>query len=132
MFVKLNPTFALWLIVNSVFLEANSEKHYQAIFAKKMEGKEEVLLPDKTRCDVVTETHAVEVEFARKWTEGLGQSLWYSFQLNKKPGVVLIIEDEKDRRFLVRLKSLLKHRKLDDVQIWTITQEGSITQEKAN
>ena len=52
-----------------------------------MKGETEVVLPDKTRYDVVTETHAFEVEFASKWCEALGQSLWYSFQLNKKEGI---------------------------------------------
>ena len=76
---------------------------------------------------MVTETHAIEVEFAPKWTEGLGQSLWYSFQTNKKAGIVLIIEDKKDERFLIKLRSLIAHRKIKDVKIWTISKAGVIT-----
>lgn len=107
-----------------------NEAYYRAIFAKSLEGKEEVTLPDKTRCDIITATHAVEVEFARKWTEGLGQSLWYSFQTEKKAGIVLIIENEKDLRFLIRLQSLLVHRKMNDVTVWTISKSGEITFQK--
>lgn len=53
---------------------AENEAFYRDLFAKKNGGKTEVVLPDKTRCDVVTATHAVEVEFASKWCEGLGQA----------------------------------------------------------
>lgn len=49
-----------------------------------------------------------------------------------KTEVVLIIEDEKDRRFLVRLKSLLVHRKLNDVSVWTIDKAGEIKREFPN
>ena len=71
----------------------------------------------------------MKVEFAAKWCEGLGQALWYGFQLDKQSGIVLILRDEKDKRFLVRLKSLLAHRKLTDVKVWTITTEGGIISE---
>ena len=56
----------------------------------------------------------------------MGQGLWYSYQLQKQAGIVLILEEEKDRRFLVRLLSLLKHRKIEDVTVWTIDGEGKI------
>jgi hypothetical protein len=46
-------------------------------------------MPDGTRCDIVTETHAIEVDFADKWAEAIGQCLNYSFQLNKKAGILL-------------------------------------------
>ena len=104
-----------------------TEKHYQSLFAVAVKGKTEVIMGDKTRCDVVTDTHAIEVEFAQKWTEGLGQALWYSFQTNKKAGIVLIIEKKKDERFLIKLRSLIKHRKIKDVKVWTISKAGKIT-----
>ena len=91
-----------------------------------MNGRVEVIMGDKTRCDVVTDTHAIEVEFAQKWTEELGQSLWYFFQTNKKAGIVLIIEDKKDERFLLKLWSLIEHRTIKDVKIWTISKADKI------
>ena len=105
--------------------KTESEAFYQDLFNVVAVGKVEVRLPDGTRCDVVTETHAIEVEFARKWCEGFGQSLWYGFQLNKKPGICLILESEKDRRFLIRLNSLIAHQKLD-LKVWTIDPEGNV------
>jgi hypothetical protein len=48
----------------------------------------EYVLPDKTRCDCLTPTHAVEVDFGPKWHEAIGQSL-YNLQTGKKVGIVL-------------------------------------------
>ena len=42
----------------------NTEAHYQKIAAKKYNGQTEVSMPDGTRCDIVTDTHAIEVDFA--------------------------------------------------------------------
>jgi hypothetical protein len=34
-------------------------------------GQIEVVLPDKTRCDCVTNTHAIEFDFGSKWAEAI-------------------------------------------------------------
>ena len=90
----------------------NPEAHYQEIAAKKYNGQTEVTMPDGTRCDIVTETHAIEVDFADKWAEAIGQSLNYSFQLNKKAGILLILEESDDERHLIRVECIIKHFKL--------------------
>jgi hypothetical protein len=96
-----------------------NEAHYRDAWAKANGGKVEVRMPDDTRCDVVTKTHAIEVEWAYKWYEGLGQSLWYSFQTNKKAGIVMILRNEKDRKYLIRLRSLIAGKKLK-IDVWVI------------
>jgi len=55
-----------------------------------------VVLGDNIRCDIVTATHAIEVDFADKWTEAIGQSLSYVLQLNLKPAIALIMEVENE------------------------------------
>jgi hypothetical protein len=90
----------------------NPEAHYQEIAAKKYNGQTEVTMPDGTRCDIVTDTHAIEVDFADKWAEAIGQSLNYSFQLNKKAGILLILEKPVDERHLIRVESIIKHYEL--------------------
>ena len=90
----------------------NPEAHYQEIAAEKYNGQTEVTMPDGTRCDIVTETHAIEVDFADKWAEAIGQSLNYSFQLNKKAGILLILEEPDDERHLIRVESIIEHFKL--------------------
>jgi len=47
-----------------------SERYYQEKFAREIGGKVEVVMKDGTRCDILTATHAIEVDFAKKWTEG--------------------------------------------------------------
>ena len=55
-----------------------------------------MVLGDRTRCDIVTATHAIEVDFADKWAEAIGQSLSYALQLNLKPAIALILEEENE------------------------------------
>ena len=50
-----------------------SESFYQELYAKKLGGRTEVTMPDGTRCDILTDTHAIEVDFAVKWAETIGQ-----------------------------------------------------------
>ena len=45
----------------------------------------EVVMKDGTRCDILTATHAIEVDFAKKWAEAIGQSLNYAMQTGKRP-----------------------------------------------
>jgi hypothetical protein len=66
------------------------EKWYQERWCREQGGQIEVVLPDRTRCDCVTDTHAIEFDFGNKWTEAVGQSLYYSLQPGKKAGIVLI------------------------------------------
>ncbi len=51
-----------------------------------------MVLPDKARVDCVTDTHAIEFDFAKKWGESIGQALYYATILNKQAGIVLIME----------------------------------------
>lgn len=99
--------------------EKKNEAFYRDAWTEKHGGQTEVRLPDGTRCDIVTETHAVEVEWAHKWYEGFGQALWYGFQLNKTPGIVLILRNEGDRKFLVRIRSLAAHHGID-LRVWVM------------
>jgi len=46
-----------------------SERYYQEKFAREIGGQVEVVMQDGTRCDILTATHAIEVDFAKKWAE---------------------------------------------------------------
>ncbi len=48
------------------------EADFRDAWAKLYQGNIEVDMGDGTRCDIVTETHAIEVERASKWAEGIG------------------------------------------------------------
>jgi hypothetical protein len=73
----------------------------------------EYVLDDKTRVDCLTDTLAVEVDFAQKWAEAVGQSLYYAYKTGKKPGIVLILERPEHSRYLDRLKPLAEKHQIE-------------------
>lgn len=96
----------------------HQEKTYQAVWCKANNGRTEVVLNDKVRVDCLTKTHAIEFDFANKWAESVGQSLYYGLQTKKKPGVVLILENpRREARYLRRLKRVAKRKGID---VWVM------------
>ena len=77
------------------------------------------LLPDRTRCDCVTDTHAIEFDFGSGWAAAIGQSAYYSIHTRKKAGIVLILETMKDRKYWIRLNTTIEHFNLP-IDIWSI------------
>ena len=97
-----------------------SEAFYRDYWAKKKGGlRTEVRCPDGTRCDIVSDKYAIEVDWAYKWYEGFGQALWYGFQLNKKPSLLLILRSSADSKYVIKAHSLAKHHGID-LQVATI------------
>lgn len=93
------------------------EKWYQQRVAEKLIGKMEAPV-ENGRVDVLTSTHAIEVEFASKWKQSIGQALWYALQTNKKAGIVLVIQDpKKDRANVIRLGAVIEANKLP-IRLW--------------
>jgi hypothetical protein len=82
-------------------------------------GTTEVVLSDRTRVDCLTATHAVEVEFAPKWAEAVGQSLHYASLTGKRAGIVLVFRSSRDSRHLTRLLNVVRRYDLP-VDIWTL------------
>mgnify|MGYP004674458393 FL=1 len=82
-----------------------AEKVYQTQWCNAHNGTMEYRLNDKARVDCMTDTLAVEFDFANKWAECVGQALYYGRQTKKQPACVLIMENgEKDLRYLHRLR----------------------------
>jgi len=94
----------------------HSEKYYQERWCNKYGGVQEYRLKDGTRVDCLTSRHAVEFDFAAKWAESIGQSLYYALMTGKQPGVVLIMEQQGDDRFKVRLQRVADRH---GITIWT-------------
>ena len=80
-----------------------NERYYQSKLCKTLNGKMEYVLKDKTRVDCLTNKYAIEVDFAKKWAESVGQSLHYAHMTQKKPAIGLIVS-KRDNRFLKRLQ----------------------------
>lgn len=98
------------------------EAVYQNFWCEEKGGHKEVTLKDGTRADCVTATHAVEVNHARQWADGIGQALHYALQTGKTAGIVLILETPGDLKYWDRLNATVQHFKLP-VDIWQIKPE---------
>jgi hypothetical protein len=77
------------LLVSIIFLlpslllakREHPEKWYQERWCREQGGQIELVLSGGTRCDCVTDTHAIEFDFGRGWAEAIGQSAYYSLQI---------------------------------------------------
>ena len=78
-----------------------------------------MVLPDGTRCDCVTATRAIEFDFGGGWAEAIGQSAHYSIHTKKKAGIVLILENKKDRKYWIRLNTTIEHFNLP-IDTWNV------------
>ncbi len=85
-----------------------NEKHYQTLFCDDLDGVMEYRLSDKTRVDCLTDEYAIEVDFAKKWAEGIGQSLFYAEMTGREPAIALIMNVNRDQRYLKRLNTVAK------------------------
>ena len=94
------------------------EKWYQEQWCDAQNGQVEITMPDGTRCDCVTDTHAIEFDFGSKWAEAIGQSAYYSLQTEKIAGIVLILETIKDRKFWIRMNTTIEHFNLP-IDTWS-------------
>lgn len=94
---------------NAEFDESKSkfrEADYVNAYCK---GTVEYRLPDKTRVDCLTEEYAIEFDWAKKWAESIGQSLYYAKMTGKKPAVAIIVKSPKDDRYIERIEAVDKN-----------------------
>lgn len=112
--IKLILTGALFLTLSSVIFAQKTEADYCQIIHSHVGGELEVSVTSG-RVDIVTDTHAYEVEWARNWKEAIGQALWYGLQTNKKPAIVLILREvENEFKYVQQLYSTLSYAQLDE------------------
>ena len=101
----------------------HNERYYQNVWCKENNGITEYILPDKTRVDCLTKNYAVEFDFAHKWAESVGQSLYYAKMTDKKPAIVLIMESDNDDKYYSRANLLAKTY---DIKLHTIKSKDYI------
>ena len=77
------------------------EKNYVQKYCK---GKIEYVLSDKTRVDCLTEEYAIEYDWAHKWAESIGQSLYYAHMTGLKPAVAIILKRPEDEKYIKRIQ----------------------------
>jgi len=112
---KLLPVIALLLAGHSS--GAQVESWYQDVWCRGMAGQVEVRMDDGRRIDCLTDSHAIEFEFARKWPEAIGQSLEYSMLTGKSAGIVLVLRRSEDEAYWQRLNAVVRHYRLP-IRLW--------------
>lgn len=72
-------------------LHAQAELSWYEVRAQELLGGElEVHLENRTRCDLLTDTHAYEIKYARDWKDSIGRAMHYDHMTTKQPGIVLM------------------------------------------
>jgi hypothetical protein len=99
----------------------HSESSYQHAWCSAHNGIEEFENKDHTRVDCLTDTHAVEFDFANKWAESIGQAEHYALKTGKKGKVVLILE--KPKKEMVYFNRVLELGKIHNFDVEYVTPE---------
>lgn len=82
------------------------EVYYVSQWCSSDFGRQEFVLWDNTRVDCLTKDYAIEFDFAKKWAESIGQSLYYAKMTGKKPAVALILTKIEDYKYVKRIERL--------------------------
>ena len=108
--------FSFFWVCTTLFAQ-RLESEYRDLIQQYTGGQTEFPV-ESGRVDILTGTHAIEVEFAHKWKEAIGQSLWYALQTERTPAIVLIKESPRDFKYIVQLGSTLSYAHLEHIQVW--------------
>lgn len=111
-------TVCLYLLFSLCLRSQTYERDYQRLIQQQLGGEMEVPV-QSGRVDILNAEYAIEVEFADKWKQSIGQALWYGLQTNRTPGIVLIKRDRfADNKYVLQLGSALSYANLDQVKVW--------------
>jgi len=98
------------------------ETYYSERLAQQIHGKAEHRLFDGSRVDIVTDTYAIEVDWAHKslkWAEAIGQARYYARVTGKRPGVVLLRRFSRDETERANIHKCIIAAG-DDVRVWVV------------
>lgn len=94
------------------------EADYVELIRRELGGQKEVAVASGY-VDLLAGDYAIEVEFADKWKQSIGQALWYGLQAGKTPAVVLIKKDDDDHKYVIQFGSALQYAGLDQrIRLW--------------
>ncbi len=116
--MKLEHVILIFFIALIVGFFNNAHALEKDYVSKHCNGQIEFVLPDRTRIDCLTDSHAIEYDFGRNFYQAVGQSLHYAMFTGKRAGIVLIINDS-ELRFYNRAKALINHYGLP-IDLWVI------------
>lgn len=107
----------IFFILAVMAFSVNAETEIEAVdrIAPNYASAEvEVRLWDGTRVDILTPTHAIEVDWADKWAEGIGQALYYAALTDREPMVLLLVENyDDDAKYIYRCQTVCEMYGID-------------------
>jgi len=100
----------LCLLSSGNALALENEDYYNRLFCKEMDGQAEYVLPDRSRVDCLTSTHAFEADWAQglKVYESIGQALYYSAETGKQPGILLLIKKKNSDKYIRKVRRVIE------------------------
>jgi len=78
--------------------------------APKYTAETEVVLPDDSRCDLLSERYAIEVDWAEKWKEAPAQAVLYAVWTGKEPAILLLTKGKQDEKIHLLRAALVCER----------------------
>lgn len=108
-------------------ITTQTKLHEKDYVNKYCTGIKEYTLPDKTRIDCLTDEYAIEFDFAKKWAESIGQSLYYAKKTGKKPAVAIITSGEQDMKYIKRIQETDERITIFEIPADKYYEENSLT-----
>ena len=103
----MKTVITFFIILTPLSLLCGDEKEEVRRLAPKYNAEIEVRQWDATRIDMVTETHAIEVDWAPKHYQAIGQALYYATVSGKKPGIILLVKSQaEEQRHIFRCQTV--------------------------
>ena len=81
-----------------------TETYWQDIIQKEIGGEKEYRLDDGTRVDLLFDDKACEIDWANKWAEGIGQSIYYGLKTDRPPLVILLAKKDGWEKYRDRVE----------------------------
>ena len=91
---------------------SKTERYYQLKCNETLQGQVEYRLPDATRVDILTEDLAIEVDFAKKYYEAIGQACHYAEMTGRKPAILLIVREKYQEKYIKAAARVCKSTKI--------------------
>ena len=101
------PGGLAWLVAVALAPRGETELEACRRLAPKYAAKVEVVMPDETRCDLLSEEYAIEVDWAHKHHEAVSQAVLYAIWTGREPAVLLLVTDRSPQSKLYLLRAKL-------------------------
>ena len=106
----MKPIILLTILIIQSSHALENEDYYNRQFCTQESGQAEYSLPDRSRVDCLTDTHAFEADWADglKVYESIGQSLYYAAETGKKPGILLLVRKKNSAKHIRKVERVIE------------------------